>query len=134
MKMDAVFALLAKLLTSVAAVMSGIGSLIIMPVVLMALSMPPILAFRTANSVAIAAARARSPRDVWLAVLPSASGSVAARLGCIATAVHVRRHPAAGEGFEVMRMFKKGQFRLWIEAVGGGTDARFVNHLFGIYA
>ena len=38
------------------------------------------------------------------------------------------------EGFEVMRMFKKGQFKLWIEAVGGGTEARFINRLFGLYA
>ena len=38
------------------------------------------------------------------------------------------------KGFEVMRMFKKGQFRLWIEAVGGGTEGRFVNRLFGLYA
>jgi hypothetical protein len=33
-----------------------------------------------------------------------------------------------------MRMFKKGQFSLWIQAVGGGTEARFINRLFGIYA
>jgi hypothetical protein len=26
------------------------------------------------------------------------------------------------KGFEVMRMFKKGQFSLWIEAVGGGSE------------
>ena len=38
------------------------------------------------------------------------------------------------KGFEVMRMFRKGQFRLWIEAVGGGTEASFVNRLFGAYA
>ena len=38
------------------------------------------------------------------------------------------------KGFEVMRMFRKGQFRLWIEAVGGGTEASFVNRLFGVYA
>jgi DDE domain len=38
------------------------------------------------------------------------------------------------KGFEVMRMFKKGQFKLWIEAVGGGTEASFVNRLFGVYA
>ena len=38
------------------------------------------------------------------------------------------------KGFEVMRMFKKGQFKLWIEAVGGGTEARFINRLFGLYA
>jgi hypothetical protein len=38
------------------------------------------------------------------------------------------------KGFEVMRMVKKGQFKLWIEAVGGGTEVSFVNRLFGIYA
>lgn len=38
------------------------------------------------------------------------------------------------DGFEVMRMFKKGQFSLWVEAVGGGTEAGFVNRLFGLYA
>jgi hypothetical protein len=38
------------------------------------------------------------------------------------------------KGFEVMRMFRKGRFRLWIEAVGGGTEAPFVNRLFGVYA
>ena len=32
-----------------------------------------------------------------------------------------------------MRMFKKGQFSLWIEAVGGGTEAHFINRLFGLY-
>ncbi len=37
-------------------------------------------------------------------------------------------------GFEMMRMFKKGQFRLWIEAVGGGSEARFISRLFGISA
>lgn len=37
-------------------------------------------------------------------------------------------------GFELMRMFRRGQFRLWVEAVGGGTEARFVNRLFGLYA
>ena len=37
-------------------------------------------------------------------------------------------------GFEVMRMFRKGQFKLWIETVGGGTEVSFVNRLFGIYA
>jgi transposase, IS6 family len=37
-------------------------------------------------------------------------------------------------GFEVMRMFKKGQFRLWIEAVGGGSEVSFINRLFGVYA
>jgi transposase, IS6 family len=38
------------------------------------------------------------------------------------------------KGFEVMRMFKKGQFSLWIEAVGGGNEARFIDRLFGLYA
>jgi hypothetical protein len=28
------------------------------------------------------------------------------------------------KGFEVMRMFKKGQFTWWIDAIGGGTEAR----------
>ena len=37
------------------------------------------------------------------------------------------------KGFEVMRMFKKGQFTTWIDAVGGGTEARFINRLFGLY-
>ena len=36
------------------------------------------------------------------------------------------------KGFEVMRMFKKGQFRSWIEAVGGGSEAHFINRLFGL--
>ena len=38
------------------------------------------------------------------------------------------------KGFEVMRMFKKGRFSLWIEAAGGGTEAFFVNRLFGAHA
>ena len=38
------------------------------------------------------------------------------------------------KGFEVMRMFKKGQFKLRIEAVGGGTEACFINRLFDLYA
>jgi hypothetical protein len=33
------------------------------------------------------------------------------------------------KGFEVMRMVKKGQFTWWIDAIGGGTEARFVNRL-----
>ena len=37
-------------------------------------------------------------------------------------------------GFEVMRMFRKGQFRLWIESIGGGTEVTFTNRLFGLYA
>jgi transposase, IS6 family len=38
------------------------------------------------------------------------------------------------KGFEVMRMFKKGQFTAWINAIGGGTEAHFINRLFGLYA
>ena len=38
------------------------------------------------------------------------------------------------KGFEVMRMFRKGQFTTWIDAIGGGTEARFINRLFGLYA
>jgi transposase-like protein len=38
------------------------------------------------------------------------------------------------KGFEVMRMFKKGQFTAWIDAIGGGTEAHFINRLFGLYA
>jgi hypothetical protein len=33
-----------------------------------------------------------------------------------------------------MRMFKKGQFIVWIDAIGGGSEASFVNRLFGLYA
>src|SRR3954470_16260360 len=43
----------------------------------------------------------------------------------------MRTARATIKGFEVMRMFKKGQFKFWIDAVGGGTEARFINHLFG---
>ena len=46
----------------------------------------------------------------------------------------MRTARATIKGFEVMRMVKKGQFSLWIEAVGGGTEARFINRLFGLYA
>ena len=45
----------------------------------------------------------------------------------------LRRWAETIKGFEVMRMFKKGQFAPWIEAIGG-TEASFVNRLFGIYA
>jgi transposase, IS6 family len=45
----------------------------------------------------------------------------------------MRTARATIKGCEVMRMFKKGQFRLGIEAVGGGSEARFISrHLFGI--
>jgi transposase, IS6 family len=38
-------------------------------------------------------------------------------------------------GFEMMRMFRKGQFRFWIEAISGrGRGVRFINRLFGLYA
>ena len=46
----------------------------------------------------------------------------------------MRTARATIKGFEVMRMVKKGQFSLWIEAVGGGTEARFIDRLFGLYA
>jgi hypothetical protein len=46
----------------------------------------------------------------------------------------MRTARATISGFEVMRMFKKGQFSLWIDAVSGGTEARFINRLFGIPA
>ncbi len=46
----------------------------------------------------------------------------------------MRTARATIKGFEVMRMFKKGQFRWWIEAVSGGTEVRFINRLFGIHA
>jgi hypothetical protein len=38
------------------------------------------------------------------------------------------------KGFEVMRTFKKGQFSPWIEAVGSGTEVRFINRLFDLQA
>jgi transposase, IS6 family len=51
----------------------------------------------------------------------------------------MRTARATIKGFEVMRMFKKGQFRSWIEAVGGGSEAvgggseaHFINRLFGL--
>ena len=31
-------------------------------------------------------------------------------------------------------MFKKGQFDFWIGCMDGGTEASFVNRLFGSYA
>ena len=34
------------------------------------------------------------------------------------------------KGFEVMRMFKKGQFAPWIDAICGETEARFINCVF----
>jgi transposase, IS6 family len=66
--------------------------------------------------------------------LPSEKGRYAAE-----------RHPALGfqlmktayatiKGFEVLRMFKKGQVTPWIDAIAGGTEARFINRLFGLYA
>jgi hypothetical protein len=33
-----------------------------------------------------------------------------------------------------MRMFKKGPFSLWIEALGSGTETRFINRLFSLSA
>ncbi len=46
----------------------------------------------------------------------------------------MRTARATIKGFEVMRMFKKGQFNLWIGTVGGGTEVSFINRLFGLYA
>ena len=46
----------------------------------------------------------------------------------------MRTAQATIKGFEVMRMVKKGQFRRWVEAVGGGTEAAFINRLFGLHA
>ena len=46
----------------------------------------------------------------------------------------MRTAQAAIKGFEVIRMFRMGQFDFWINAVGGGTEARFIDRLFGIYA
>ncbi|WP_208976515.1 DDE-type integrase/transposase/recombinase [Pseudovibrio hongkongensis] len=37
------------------------------------------------------------------------------------------------KGFEIMRMFKKGQFDGWIQSVGGGTEVSFINRLFGLH-
>jgi len=36
------------------------------------------------------------------------------------------------KGFEIMRMFKKGQFNRWL--YGNRTEVSFINQLFGIYA
>ena len=33
-----------------------------------------------------------------------------------------------------MRVFMKGQFRFWIEAVGATTEVLFINRLFELYA
>ena len=46
----------------------------------------------------------------------------------------MRTARATIKGFEVMRMFKKCQFKFWIEAVSGGTQEHFVNRLIGICA
>ncbi len=34
-------------------------------------------------------------------------------------------------GFEIMRMFKKGQFNIWM--YGNRTESSFINEQFGIY-
>jgi transposase, IS6 family len=44
----------------------------------------------------------------------------------------MRTARASIKGFEVMRMFKKGQFQGWIEAAGGGSELSFINRLFGL--
>lgn len=36
------------------------------------------------------------------------------------------------KGFEIMRMFKKGQFNIWM--VGNRNEVSFINQIFGIYA
>ena len=52
-------------------------------------------------------------------------------------------HPARGfqsmktayatiKGFEVMRMFKKGQFKAWM--YGNRTEVSFINKQFGLYS
>ena len=46
----------------------------------------------------------------------------------------MRTARATIKGFEVMRMVKKGRFSSWIEAVSGGTETRFIDRLFGLYA
>ena len=46
----------------------------------------------------------------------------------------MRTARATLKGFEVMRMVKKDQFSLWIEAVDGGAEVRFINRLFGLHA
>ena len=46
----------------------------------------------------------------------------------------MRTAAATIKGFEVMRMFKKGQFDGWVRSVGGGTEVSFINRLFGIHA
>ena len=30
-------------------------------------------------------------------------------------------------------MFKKGQFKLWIDALGSRSEVFFINRLFGLY-
>jgi transposase-like protein len=40
---------------------------------------------------------------------------------------------ATVKGFEVMRMFKTGEFKSWTEALADGTEDSFVNRLFGIH-
>ena len=40
------------------------------------------------------------------------------------------------KGFEIMRMFKKGQLRIWQDLYSGGVkgEVNFINKLFEIYA
>jgi transposase, IS6 family len=45
----------------------------------------------------------------------------------------MRTARATIKGFEVMRMFTKGQFRFWIDAVSTKTEVSFINRLFGLY-
>ena len=41
---------------------------------------------------------------------------------------------AALKGFEIMRLFGKGQLDVWIECMGGGTEASLISRLFGVHA
>ena len=46
----------------------------------------------------------------------------------------MRTATATIKGFEVMRMFKKGQFDFWIRSAASGTEITFINRLFGLHA
>jgi len=38
------------------------------------------------------------------------------------------------KGFEVMRMFRKGQFDIWIDDLGMTGEIRLLERQFGIYS
>ena len=46
----------------------------------------------------------------------------------------MRSARATIKGFEVMRMFKKGQMNMFLRVRNNLGEARLVNRLFGIYA